>query len=1682
MLGSPAGPGSATQRGLWPLAQAHAPPGQTTFAADSLGKYGVYSLFPGGPSFGSALYSHASIGRFSGQFQQSAGNTFHTAQKFSDSLFSAAAAAAAAGYTAFGAPTPPPGSPYSPVPVAQLELLAKGCFGAAGGAPVLQLQPAQQPQEYAAVSPKKGSRCDEKCCQGLVLLSSPTKPARYSSTGEPISTGCSRTNPLEWSPSAVKKEPASMTPGGVGACQVAEITTSGDALPGGAVKLEATSPTQKIQGDTVGMITGAGIPVGIAIARQRVQHQELIASPSLPPAGLLTTVGGAGSAQIKEVARIAEIIDAGVCSTSIGGSGVGGQSGNSGGGAMAAGGAPSGAGTTDDRLAGAWQVGGTNNTPTFWQYPAAATTSVPVEPMVPLPVPMPPVGFQLVRDPTTGGLLLLPTTGIESLQQAVVWPSYPQPSGVLLPSLPPIPPPPLQLLSSASSDYLSSSTTLHQHTQTHSTRLVAVTTDTKRKFPMPLPATTLIKIETDATLDQTKTLQAVSTVGNNNGGTVFADQSMAPLVTTHVIYQHPTNLILSQTPSAEATSCRSQATSPVTCLTPPPESHVQEEEHTTVQDASNQTDSPICSEDDATVHTLADVEDAKCKPMEEIEEEKLPEEEPMEERCDIMEPTTTTTVEQKTIENEEVVDSSVVEEEPATTEEPKPLMTKDDKEVDDSPKPDLSGLELLSNSIVQFESCRTSIDEDPDVSTSSQEDSSSVLNTSEETLVQSKPQQLEDSFGGLDLLCALAEQRIMEENEKPKDKERSKERKREKRKSKKHSSDEPKRKKLKSSKHHDREDREQRKRRKERHSSDKGSESDREKKVCTCQESYKKYQTPKSEEEVKKFLASKSQPMCCKGEWPCMNAMELDMRIKLAELQREYREKTKELSKLKPKRHSSDCKKRSRKKSTHSTHSERSLTPPPLLDKMDIPVKAKKDISELLKPPTLCAIPKLEEVCNINQSDTDTTPEKHSSSKKRKVGRPKKVMSSSGEHVATETIVAKKPKTSFVGYLLAAKEKLKLQNKTYPDATPPRYLEETVTVKPKKTKNNNTIIINDSKMSKMRPKLKAEATIKSHADEEQNDWDTVDEDEDSVDHIEQDMEIEEDMVKDTKVVENKVHQINGLGEIITHKEEEATQGLEEPKPVIEEEEKPEDKCTLTSQLLEVDKLRVLTAMGGLFYAGHLNAVEPPDVYSITLDGERGNRPHIMSREEILRDAIVEVSAPSPAALPAGTRVCAYWSQQYRCLYPGTVAEPGTPDPHLDARFVAVEFDDGDSGRIAIEDIRLLPKDYPIIEYDPNPLLSLCKRRRRTSTSVSTEEKCPKQTPHVTVTIPAQPPLPLSVPIIEQENIKNKDANKPVDSYKEKKRLKKKKKEKLKQKMMNEVKKKKKRHRCTCMDENCKHKRHHKKHRKHKRHHEKRQERLIEEVGDQVVTIGDDDVEEGETLEEKDLGVIDEIREEDEGVGEEYEVDICNPDDEVTMDDIIKATGKTKTSKKRDRQESCESRSKMSAFLPARQMWGWAGKGYKRQRAKGRSKKSFYKSIQRGKEMITVGDSAVFLSTGRPDRPYIGRIEAMWELCGTMVVRVKWFYHPEETVGCPANLQYPGALFESPHVDENDVQTISHRCEVLPLSDYLQRLGDDPRRLATIYDDNDVYYLAGRYDPTTYVIRMEPGIPFDGTTD
>lgn len=41
-------------------------------------------------------------------------------------------------------------------------------------------------------------------------------------------------------------------------------------------------------------------------------------------------------------------------------------------------------------------------------------------------------------------------------------------------------------------------------------------------------------------------------------------------------------------------------------------------------------------------------------------------------------------------------------------------------------------------------------------------------------------------------------------------------------------------------------------------------------------------------------------------------------------------------------------------------------------------------------------------------------------------------------------------------------------------------------------------------------------------------------------------------------------------------------------------------------------------------------------------------------------------------------------------------EPIEPDPVHDEKYVTVEFDDGDSGSIILDDIRLLQPNYPLV--------------------------------------------------------------------------------------------------------------------------------------------------------------------------------------------------------------------------------------------------------------------------------------------------------------------------------------------------------------------------------------------------
>jgi hypothetical protein len=96
-------------------------------------------------------------------------------------------------------------------------------------------------------------------------------------------------------------------------------------------------------------------------------------------------------------------------------------------------------------------------------------------------------------------------------------------------------------------------------------------------------------------------------------------------------------------------------------------------------------------------------------------------------------------------------------------------------------------------------------------------------------------------------------------------------------------------------------------------------------------------------------------------------------------------------------------------------------------------------------------------------------------------------------------------------------------------------------------------------------------------------------------------------------------------------------------------------------------------------------------------------------------------------------------------------------------------------------------------------------------------------------------------------------------------------------------------------------------------------------------------------------------------------------------------------------------------VTGRPLWHWLDEGYRRPGSKGKAKKLFHRAIKRGAEVLNVGDCAVFLSTARVDRPYIGQVELLWESWnGNMMVKVKWFYHPEEieTHGKKIELKFP----------------------------------------------------------------------------
>uniref|UniRef100_A0A2K5Z0M2 BAH domain and coiled-coil containing 1 n=1 Tax=Mandrillus leucophaeus TaxID=9568 RepID=A0A2K5Z0M2_MANLE len=480
----------------------------------------------------------------------------------------------------------------------------------------------------------------------------------------------------------------------------------------------------------------------------------------------------------------------------------------------------------------------------------------------------------------------------------------------------------------------------------------------------------------------------------------------------------------------------------------------------------------------------------------------------------------------------------------------------------------------------------------------------------------------------------------------------------------------------------------------------------------------------------------------------------------------------------------------------------------------------------------------------------------------------------------------------------------------------------------------------------------------------------------------------------------------------------------------------------------------------LLYAGSVRTLQPPDIYSIVIEGERGNRQRIYSLEQLLQEAVLDVRPQSSRYLPPGTRVCAYWSQKSRCLYPGNVVRGASGDEDEDLDSVVVEFDDGDTGHIAVSNVRLLPPDFKIQCTEPSPALLVASSCRRTKKASSE----------------APPPSEATTPSLSPKAQDGPEALKTPG----KKSI-----------------SKDKTGKAELLTSGAKSPTGASDHFLGRRGSPLLSWSAVAQTKRKAVAAAS-----------KGPGVLQNLfqlngsskklraREalfppealRSKGGGPHAHAQRCflsratvagsgagsgpsSSKSKLKRKEAL-SFSKAKELSRRQRLPSVENRPKISAFLPARQLWKWSGNPTQRRGMKGKARKLFYKAIVRGEETLRVGDCAVFLSAGRPNLPYIGRIESMWESWGSnMVVKVKWFYHPEETKLGKRQCDGKNALYQSCHEDENDVQTISHKCQVVAREQYEQMA-----RSRKCQDRQDLYYLAGTYDPTTGRLVTADGVP------
>lgn len=459
-------------------------------------------------------------------------------------------------------------------------------------------------------------------------------------------------------------------------------------------------------------------------------------------------------------------------------------------------------------------------------------------------------------------------------------------------------------------------------------------------------------------------------------------------------------------------------------------------------------------------------------------------------------------------------------------------------------------------------------------------------------------------------------------------------------------------------------------------------------------------------------------------------------------------------------------------------------------------------------------------------------------------------------------------------------------------------------------------------------------------------------------------------------------------------------------------------CTIKiSDLEDLKKspggMRVIAPIDGWLYSGQLSVDDSVSgdgspQYVVKLDGDTSGSSYLFTQSTVLNDVIKEVKVKTVSELRKGARICCYWSRTYKCLSTGVVTSRTF---EATKSLVSVKYDNGDLSALPLEDLRLLPPDYPKYMSNCDPLL-LAKNGDSTSAgstsngnnlivvngkSSSSTSGASYSREIVDAIIKKCDDTDLANSATQENSSELRGADNQSFA--------------------------------------------------HDNGHVQMQDNEMSMVSEEIPPTNQ---------------TIEFLTREDDTPTELGEAD--QPDAHTSLESSRINETQIVTSR-----ASSEENNYGIEYTP----WQFEGPP-KRTKRNGRTYRDTYPAIRRGNEVIKVGDSAELMPRDESILPFIAKIDGIWaNTRGEMRVRVRWYYRLVETEGAPYELEDgENALFETDHFDENDVQSIWHTTKILSWTDYSR---NHLRRVNKPSDGPKIFYLAGYYDPVRRVKHLRSDV-------